>query len=84
MEGFIKEAKEAFIKEAKEAFVGLSIKGVRYLSEEEANNMYIQKRPIVLILSDGTQIMPFKDAEGNDGGALWSCKKGRDLNLPAI
>ena len=41
------------------------------MSEIEADEGFgWHKRPIILILDDGTEIIPQMDDEGNDGGAL--------------
>lgn len=51
--------------------VGKEIKSVRYLTEYEANELGWSSRPLVINFSDGTNLIPQRDDEGNDGGALW-------------
>lgn len=45
---------------------------VRYLTQEEADEMGWTSRPIVLMLDDKTMIFPSMDDEGNNGGALFT------------
>ena len=59
--------------------VGKQITAVRYMTSKEANDSGWYKRPLIIELSDGTQIIPLKDDEGNDGGSLEFC--GRDEAL---
>ncbi len=43
---------------------------IRYLSAEEADSCGFYNQPICLFLDNGEWIMPMKDDEGNDGGAM--------------
>ena len=44
---------------------------IQRMSETEADECFgWHKRPVVLILDDGTEIVPQMDDEGNDSGAL--------------
>jgi hypothetical protein len=49
---------------------GKKIVGVRYLTNAEADAMGFYNLPLVIILEDGNWIMPMRDDEGNDAGAL--------------
>ena len=60
--------------------VGRVITEVRYLTEEERDNLGWNSRSIVIILNDGTAIYPSQDDEGNDAGALFTTSK----TLPTI
>ena len=41
------------------------------MSETEADEGFgWRKRPVILVLDDGTEIIPQMDDEGNDGGSL--------------
>ena len=51
--------------------IGKTIRFVRYLTEEEAENMGWDSRPLVIYFEDGGFIIPQSDDEGNDGGALY-------------
>ena len=45
---------------------------VRYLTEKEAEHMGFRNHPIVIWLDDGNFIIPSRDDEGNDGGAMFT------------
>jgi hypothetical protein len=66
------------------SLLGKSILNVRYMSEEEANDMMWHKRPIVIVLNDGSFLIPQADDEGNNGGALWYQDKGNDKIICTI
>ena len=58
-------------KVAKE-LVGKVITAVRYLTEEEREDLDWHDRSIVIQLSDGTLLWPSRDDEGNGAGALFT------------
>ena len=62
--------------------VGKTIKEVRYMTDEEAKDFMWYKKPIVIVFTDGSYIIPQMDDEGNGGGALY----GSDdkLTFPTI
>lgn len=62
--------------------VGKTIKEVRYLNQEECNDMGISRAPVVLQLDDNTLLWPMADDEGNDGGALFIQKGNPKSTLP--
>jgi hypothetical protein len=53
-----------------QVLVGRKIAKVVYMSKNEVNDNWWNKTPIVLILDDGTRIVPTADDECNDGGAM--------------
>ncbi len=55
---------------ANELLKGKTIKECRYLTKEEADEMYWYNRPVVIIFTDGTYMFPMQDDEGNNGGAM--------------
>ncbi len=55
--------------------VGKTIKSVRYMSNEEAQETMWYNRPVVIEFTDGSYIIPQSDDEGNDGGAIY-CSDG--------
>ncbi len=57
---------------AKKQLLGRKITGVRYLSQEEADEMGWYHRPVVLQLDDGNIVYPSSDDEGNNGGVLFT------------
>ena len=65
--------------------LGKTVSKVRYMTDEEAKDMMWYNRPIVIEFTDGTIILPSRDDEGNDGGALFGqTKDGKDLTFPVI
>jgi hypothetical protein len=60
---------------AKKALLGRKIVRVRYLSDEEMEDMGWDSKPIVLELDNGTLMFPSADDEGNDGGAMFYCSE---------
>jgi hypothetical protein len=59
-----------FLKLASELFLGKRIVKIEYMSLKEARDFGWDKRPIVIMLEDGTEIYPQMDDEGNNGGVL--------------
>ena len=57
-------------KRIAKSLVGRKIVDIRYLSAEEADSCGFYNQPICLFLDNGEWIMPMKDDEGHDGGAL--------------
>ena len=57
-------------KRIAKSLVGRKIIDIRYLSAEEADSCGFYNQPICLFLDNGEWIMPMKDDEGNDGGAM--------------
>lgn len=64
---------------------GKTIVQVRYLTAEECEENMWYKRGLVLVLNDGTQVIPGSDDEFNDTGVLHyaSKKDGWDC-LPSL
>lgn len=65
--------------------MGRKIVGARYMLPNEARNHGWHRRPLVLILDDGTAIYPSSDDEGNDAGAIFGAgKDGSDKSFPVL
>ena len=60
-----------WVKYGKDHLEGRTITEVRYLTNKEAEQMGWYHRSIVMQLDNGTIIMPSRDDEGNDAGALF-------------
>jgi len=60
--------------------VGKKIDEVRYLTAKETKASGWNSRPIMIVLSDGQQLVPMSDDEGNDGGAIGTSLK----DMPTI
>ena len=52
--------------------IGKTIKNVRYMTDEELQEHYWDKRPLIIFFTDGTYMYSSMDDEGNDGGSLFT------------
>jgi hypothetical protein len=50
---------------------GKTIAAVRYMSKAECEKMMWHSRPLLIMFTDGSYIIPQSDDEGNDGGAIY-------------
>lgn len=65
--------------------VGKTIKHIRYLNDEEMDSLMWHSRPIVIVFTDGSLLIPQQDDEGNDGGAMFfQDKDGNQDVIPVI
>tara|TARA_B100000131_G_scaffold322540_1_gene376836 strand:+ start:6909 stop:7166 length:258 start_codon:yes stop_codon:yes gene_type:complete len=65
--------------------VGKTIKHIRYLNDEEMDAFAWYHRPIVIVFTDGSLLIPQQDDEGNDGGAMFfQDKDGNQDVIPVI
>ena len=56
---------------ANKILLGRKIVSIKWMGEEEADESFgWNKRPVKLMLDDGTILIPQCDYEGNDGGVL--------------
>ena len=69
---------------ASETLLGKRIVKVEYISEKECEENMWSSRPLCFQLEDGTWIVPQRDDEGNDGGALGYTKNNKFDVLPVI
>ena len=63
--------------------VGKTIESVRYLTDQEMNDFMWYKKPVIIKFTDGSFIIPQRDDEGNDGGALFTSDDNLDV-IPVI
>jgi hypothetical protein len=70
------EVKSHWTKVAKRVLEGKTIVEVRYLNDEEMEQLGFYKRPICFILDDETICTLSMDDEGNDGGVLFYGNNG--------
>jgi uncharacterized protein Smg (DUF494 family) len=70
--------------EAKRLLEGRTIKGVRYLTIEEQDEMYWHRRGLVLFLDNGDQVIVSQDDEGNGPGALHVNGEDTSQILPVL
>ena len=67
----MKDYNKLWTKKAESILLDRKIVKVHWLTEAQAEQEFgWYKRPIVITLDDGTEIVPQMDDEGNDGGAL--------------
>lgn len=69
------EVEKRWDKEAKDLFLGRTIVGVRYIPKNVSDAYMWNSRPVIIILDDGTQIVPVIDPECNDGASLTTNNK---------
>tara|TARA_R110002074_G_scaffold64529_2_gene154061 strand:- start:1241 stop:1489 length:249 start_codon:yes stop_codon:yes gene_type:complete len=67
-------------KDVRKLLLNRTIVKVRYLTDEEVEDLGWYAKAIVLHLDDGTLIYPSRDDEGNDAGALFTTNE----DLPTI
>ena len=59
--------------------LGQRIVKMHYMSKRDAEELGWYKRPLMLMLENGTWIIPQQDDEMNDGGAIHLNNKDREL-----
>ena len=68
---------------AKDQLLNRKIVDVRYLSQEEADDLDWTERPVVIHLDDGNLIYASADDEGNGAGALFTNNQANPV-LPVL
>lgn len=71
----------SWTKKAKEVLEGRTIKEVRYLTDEEMEEMMWTSRAICFFLDNGEYCIISCDDEGNDGGSILY---GKENVLPTL
>lgn len=72
-------------KYASDNLVGKKVTAVRYMTDEEVEDMGWNSKALVIQLDDSSIIFPSRDDEGNDAGALFGqTKDGEELTFPVI
>lgn len=79
----MKDWDKHWTKEAEEQLLGRKIVQVRYMSQEEADDLGWGSRPVVIQLDDGNLVFASCDDEGNDGGALFTNNQANPV-LPVM
>ncbi len=70
------EVIEKWTKKSKEVLEGKTIVEVRYMNDQEMEDIGWSSRPICFFLNDGTYCTLSQDEEGNDGGVLFYNENG--------
>jgi hypothetical protein len=76
-----KEMIEKWDKVSQDVLKGRTIVDVRYLTDEEMEDMGWYSRPVCFFLDNGVSCILSSDDEGNDGGVLFY---GSDGVLPTL
>ena len=71
-----KDVLNHWTKISKEVLEGRTIVEVRYLNDEEMEDIGWYSRPICFVLDNGTYCTLSADDEGNDGGVLFFNENG--------
>ena len=66
------ELEKFWLDEAKKLLLHKRIVNVRYLTEEESEDMGWDERTVAFQTHDGLWFFPSRDDEGNGGGALFT------------
>ena len=61
---------------------GRTIKGIRYMTPAEMDNVGWHRAPLILILDDNTLLFASSDDEGNDAGALFIQTGSKTKGVP--
>jgi len=77
------EIADVWNRKVSDFLVGKTIKSVRYMTHEEMEDFMWYKKPVIIKFTDGSYIIPQKDDEGNDGGALFTSDDDLDV-IPVI
>lgn len=79
------EIESYWTEKATDVLHGRTIIKVRYLKDSEMEMLGWCKRPICVILDNGTILIPSMDDEGNNGGSVFFQKRGEDIDvLPVV
>lgn len=70
------EVHNHWTKKSKEVLEGRTIVEVRYLNDDEMEQLGWYKRPVCFILDNGEYCVVSCDDEGNDGGSLFYGENG--------
>jgi hypothetical protein len=77
--------KQRWQREAQKHLVGRRIAGVRWMTQDEQEQLGWDNAAVVLELDNGTLVWPSADDEGNGAGALLGFDAaGNDIDLPVI
>ena len=80
---YITEARNLLDRHSKAQLLGKKIVEVRYLSQEEADDLGWEERCVVIHLDDGNIILPSSDDEGNSAGAMFT-NDTKNPTLPVL
>jgi hypothetical protein len=64
--------------------VGKTIRRVRYLNDQEREDIAWNKSALIIEFTDGHWLIPMRDDEGNDAGSLWTSSQSKLNVIPTI
>lgn len=70
LQDMIAEIRQGWDDEVRDRLVRRKIVEARYLTRDEVDGMAWSHACVLLVLDNGTQLLPARDDEGNDAGAL--------------
>ena len=76
--------REKWTQFATKKLLGRKVVEVRYLTQEEQEEMGWLSNPLAIFFDDGSYIFAMADDEGNDGGALAGGKGEKDYTFPVL
>ena len=71
-------------KQAAKLLKGRTVVKVQWMTKENAEDIGWNKRPLLMVLDNGTIIYAQADDEGNDGGALYVDTGKEGITLPVF
>ena len=74
------DIEDRWTKAAAELLVGRRIVSVAYMTEDDANEVDWNHRPLIITLDTGLRFYPSRDDEGNGAGSLFTTNR----KLPTI
>jgi hypothetical protein len=66
------DIEDRWTKRSADLLVGRRIVSVEYMTEEDANEVDWNHRPLIITLDNGLRFYPSRDDEGNGPGALFT------------
>ena len=78
------EIREHWGNLASNFLVGKTIRRVRYLNDQEREDIAWEKSALIIEFTDGHWIVPMRDDEGNDAGSLWTSSQSKLNVIPTI
>jgi len=80
----MKDITQDLMKGLKPKLIGRTIVSIRYMNDQEMSAWGWHSKPLIILLNDNTIIVPQRDDEGNDGGAMALVKEESFTIVPTI
>lgn len=79
----VKDVSTYWNKQAK-SIVGKKVVEARYMTEKEKDEFGFECKGVKIVFNDGSWLVPSRDDEGNDAGALLGANKNGNWDFPVI